>query len=123
MIGRLLGRKIYYYIPTCPDCGSRRTGKYVKEPSSAETAQYIMRQSLRHGELITFLPEVPFTNCYCEECGYEWHYDVVGKWISPRRIEEEKVARNTNQKYIAFNRKYPRKKKSLFRKIFSFLPW
>ena len=58
MIGRLLGRKIYYYIPTCPDCGSRRTGKYVKEPSSAETAQYIMRQSLRHGADY-LLPEVP----------------------------------------------------------------
>lgn len=114
---------MYYYVQRCPKCGSRKTGRYMKEPRNIDDAEYTMRNSLMHGEIIEFLPEIPYDNCFCEDCGHEWHYDVGAKWISKERIEEEKRARETYKKYVEFNKKHPKKKKSIFKKIFGLLPW
>lgn len=114
---------IYYYVPRCPNCGSRVTGRYMKEQRNADDTIYVMKNSLKHGELITFVPNVPYENCYCEDCGHEWHHNVDLKWISKERIEEEKKARDTLKRYLEFEKKYPKKKKSIFKKIFGLLPW
>lgn len=119
----LFKKAIYYYVPRCPECGSRLTGKYVKEPRRLEDAVFIMKESLKNGELITFVPNVPYENCYCEECNHEWHYEVTGKWIPKTRIEEEKKVRKTLERYIAYNEKYPKRKKSLLKKIFGLINW
>lgn len=116
-------KAFYYYVPKCPNCGSRITGKYVKEQKKEDDARYIMETSLKHGELITFVPNVPYENCYCENCGHEWHYNVDVKWISKERIEEEKIARGTEKKYRNFILNYPKKKKPLVKKIFGLWPW
>lgn len=112
----------YYYVPPCPNCGSRVTGRYVKEPRKKEDMLYTERESLKHGELIKFLPFVPRTNAYCEECGYEWAQTVDAKWISRERIEEEKRVRGTNRRYVEFMKENPKKKPSFLHKICGFLP-
>lgn len=115
-------KSFYYYVPPCPNCGSRITGRYVREPRNKENMLYTARESLAHGELIRFLPFVPRTNAYCEECGFEWPQRVDAKWISKERIAEEKRVRGTNRRYTEFMEQNPKKKPSIFHKILGFLP-
>lgn len=115
-------RHLYYYVPPCPKCGSRITGRYVKQPHNQGDAEYMQRESLKHGELIRFVPSEPIKNCYCEECGHEWGHTVRSYFITKERMEEEIEARDTRSLYMEFNEKYPRKKKSFFGRIFGLLP-
>lgn len=108
-------KKIYYYVQRCPECGSRLTGRYIKMPRSENDQIYTERESLKAGELIRFAEEVPYNNCYCESCGHEWHYDVTGKLISKERIEEEKSARRTPERFAEFAKTH--KRKTLLQKI------
>ena len=111
-------KKLYYYVQRCPNCQSRITGRYIKMPKNENEQIYTERESLRAGELIKFAQEVPFNNCYCEECGYEWHYEVTEKLISEERIEEEKTARRTPERFAEFIREEKNKKKTIIQKIF-----
>lgn len=115
-------KHFYYYVPPCPKCGSRITGRYVKQPRKQDDAEYMQRESLKHGELIRFVPSEPTKNCYCEECEYEWGHKVQMYLISKERMNEEIEVRDTLSLYREFNEKYPRKKKSFFGRIFGFLP-
>ncbi len=113
-------KHLYYYVPPCPMCGSRRTGRYVIEPRNAQDARYTMEQSLAHGELIRFCARDPFRNCYCEDCGYEWPANIHGTWVDGNRVAEEMDARDTVARYAAFEEENPKKKKTIFGKIFGF---
>lgn len=117
---KIMSKKFYYYVPKCPHCGSRITGRYMKEPWTEEDRHFIIRDCLKNGEIITLVQKVPYRNCYCEECGYTWHYDVVGKLISKERFEEEKRVRFTNERYAEFIRENPKKKSGFFRRIIGF---
>lgn len=111
-------KKVYYYVQRCPKCGSRVTGEFKKRPKFYDDEIYSQRQHLKNGELVQFVDEVPETNCFCEECGHMWQYNVEAKWISKERKEEEKKARMTLPRLLEFNEEHPRKKSFLLRKIF-----
>ncbi len=93
-------RHMYYYVPPCPRCQSRRTGRYVRKPFTG--AGYMQRESLKAGELIRFLPSEPKKNAYCEACGYEWPCYIRLKWLTTDEMHEEQKARNTAPRYEAF---------------------
>lgn len=43
-------KKKYYYVQRCPECKSRVTGRYIPRPKYETDADYLMRNSLIHGE-------------------------------------------------------------------------
>lgn len=110
-------KRLYYYVQRCPKCGSRITGEFKKRPKQIDDEIYSQRQHLKNGELVQFVDEVPYENCFCEECGYMWHYNVEAKWISSKRKEEEKKARMTLPRLLAFNEDHPKKKKKWYKRI------
>ncbi len=88
-------RKPYYYVPPCPECGSKKTGKIILS-HDADTDQYIVETALKNGELTTIQDEYPFgNNLYCDDCGFTWWGRSKLMWVSPGKILEEKTARGT----------------------------
>jgi len=97
-------RHPYYYIPPCPKCGSRRTGRYIKETRGS---QYIEEESLRHGEIVRFAMSEPVKNAFCVDCDYTWGCTPQLKFWTTDRIQEEIEARTTEEAYQelkAYNR-------------------
>jgi hypothetical protein len=84
-------RKPYYYVPPCPQCGSRATGRYVRDSSSSD---WVIEESLRHGELVR--PAKGKENvAFCLDCNYEWFEYIQMEWFTHEEIQEEKIARMT----------------------------
>ena len=83
---------IYYYVPPCPACGSRKTGRYVRQPLTAGDMRFVEVESLRSGELIRFAPRIPEKNVYCEDCGHEWACSIRAS-LMPRERIGRKVGR------------------------------
>ena len=114
--------QIYYYVPPCPACGSRKTGRYVRKPLTAGDMRFVETESLRNGELIRFASHVPDKNAYCEDCGHEWECGISARLVPRGMIMEERAARGTAAKYAAYLESSSGKKRSVFGKIFGFLP-
>lgn len=115
--------RFYYYIPPCPSCGSPVTGRYVKLHRETDT-EWQINESLRHGELIQALNEVPLRNCFCVNCGYEWNEDAKLQFLSQEKINEEKKKRLTVDilnKRIAEQREALKRDHSLFKPIKRFI--
>lgn len=91
---------MYKYVPPCPKCKSRITGRYVRMPALVSDRQYQERESLKGGEIVRFISKVPYKNCFCVDCSHEWHELVDTKWMSKAEIEEEIEARHTYEVYI-----------------------
>lgn len=119
---KMLKKKKYYYVQKCPKCSSRVTGRYLPRPRYETDAIYLERNSLIHGELIQLVDYDIFNNCYCEDCGYEWRYDVIGRLISPERFAEEQSVRKTKERLMMFNEEHPVKKKGFLKSAFSLFP-
>lgn len=85
----------YYYVPPCPQCGSRATGRFIKSRGGRQDEWTVM-ESLKHGELVSPEAEIDsrFTT-YCATCGFMWNGKVEIKWLSPSELEDEKIARGT----------------------------
>lgn len=90
-------KQIYYYVPPCPVCGSRRTGRYLRTPFMDHDYTYL--DSLKNGELVRFSDQIPDDNCYCADCGHRWHKVINPVFISTDQKEEEKIARGTISLY------------------------
>lgn len=118
----MFSKKKYYYVQKCPECSSRVTGRYIPRPRYETDAIYLERNSLLHGELVRFVDYDIFDNCYCEDCGHEWRYEVVGRLISPERYAEEQAVRGTRERLIAFNEEHPVKRKGFLKSAFSLFP-
>ena len=114
--------RIYYYVPPCPECGSRKTGRYMRQPLTAGDMRYVEKESLRNGELVRFAWRVPVKNAYCEECGCEWESTISASMVTRERIMEEQAVRGSAAKYAAFLEERPGKRKSVLGKIFGLLP-
>lgn len=112
---------IYYYVPPCPVCKSRRTGRYIKEPFTEEDKSYAVRESLKHGELVRICPSVPIKNAYCEDCGHEWPAHIYARLWDREKVREEMEARNTIKEYAQYQKDNPRKKRTLIGKITGFI--
>lgn len=85
----------YYYVPPCPVCGSRMTGRFIKQHNDVDT-QFAIKESLRHGELVSPVSEIPEKNLFCVECGHTWSGPVPMRFISHAEMMEEREARNTD---------------------------
>ena len=90
-------RHFYYYVPPCPKCGSRKTGRYMKMPFTG--SGYTKEDSLKNGEWVRFAKEEPIENCFCMTCGTNWSGKVSLKWWPFDRIQEEIRARETEPVY------------------------
>lgn len=88
----------YYYVPPCPHCGSRKTGRYVREP--LYRPEYVKEDSLKHGEWIRFLDSIPRDNVFCLSCGNEWPAKISLKLMTQKEIQDEKDARETEGFYL-----------------------
>lgn len=115
--------RFYYYIPPCPVCKSPVTGRYVKLHRETDT-DWQINESLRHGELIKALNEVPKRNCFCVNCGYEWIGDAKLQFLSQQEINKEKKKRLTIEilnKRIEEQRNAARHDHSLFKPLKKFI--
>lgn len=118
--------KIYYYVPPCPECKSRKTGRIIRQPFT--NAGYVMEQSIKNGELVRFERTEPIRNAYCASCGHTWPARIEGKLWADAKIEDEKIARGTDVMYaeilkeaeLAAKREAAGRKKSWFANLFSF---
>lgn len=112
-------KKPYYYVPPCPYCGSYVTGRYVKKYTYENG--WVTMESLRNGEIVKEVYEIPNDNCFCEECGFEWPYPVTMKMMSLNQIKKEKLARQTGQsldeQYSKQDKDFQKKKFKLLRKF------
>ncbi len=86
----------YYYVPPCPACGNRMTGRFVKA-HRAPDAEYIENMSLKNGELTMVYPPGGKYNCFCALCGFTWNSPIYAKWFTLNEIGEEKIARNIDR--------------------------
>lgn len=96
-------KKIVYYVPPCPACGSRDTGHYVRRPVqlpfSEDSSYSMLQQCVLHGERIRFRQQLPAKNCFCHTCGNEWTGQVEEKWMTKKEIMREIKARNLLDPY------------------------
>lgn len=110
---------MYYYVPPCPRCGSRKTGRYVSRSITQEDTNYMIKESLRHGELVHVRNPVPVKNAYCEDCGYEWAEHIYAQLWDTGRVQEEIEARGTFARYEQFCMENP--KRSLVQRVMGFV--
>lgn len=89
----------YKYIPPCPKCGSRCTGRYIKEPITESDMEYIELQSLKHGEIIRFTPKEPDDNAFCVDCGFRWGVTARTVYLTREELDAEIDARGTEGAY------------------------
>ena len=87
----------YYYVPPCPVCGSRCTGRFVRRP--VKNSLYVEEESLKNGEIIRFCQGFPQDRVFCVDCGHEWEFRVLIKFLTREEISEEKKARGTEEAY------------------------
>lgn len=97
-------KKLYYYVPPCPVCGSRVTGQYKKLPK--RQVLYEMENHLKNGEIVLFVEQVPISNAFCLKCHYTWPQIIETKIIGEKEIVQEIRARNVRPLYEAFQEKY-----------------
>lgn len=90
----------YKYIPPCPRCGSSCTGRYIKEPLTETDMEYIELQSLKHGEIVRFMPKEPVDNAFCVDCGYRWGCTAKTIYYTKEQLEEEIDKRGTERAYL-----------------------
>lgn len=90
---------LYHDIPPCQRCQSPQTGYYIQSNISEF---WIIKWALRHGEYVMFKPNVSDYNCFCGNCGIEWHQDVPLKLITRKKMNEIKELKGieTAQEYI-----------------------
>ena len=99
-----LFRKPYYFVPPCPVCGSRSTGR-IQAHTLDET--YVEVESLKNGEIVRFREGTVFDpkraaslpDAFCVLCGHEWRAGVKAVWMTAEQIEAEKKARGTKGAY------------------------
>lgn len=115
-------KRFYYDVPACPRCQSQKTGRYVREPGRTDDALYMMKESLKNGELIRFAENIPEKNAFCSDCGYEWACAVPLRLVTAGEQRRKRMERGTDALLAEFLEKHPKKKKSIAGKIFGLLP-
>lgn len=112
-------KKTYYYVSPCPECGSRKTGRYVMPPVLYK--DYMMLESLRHGEIIKYRNPEPLKNAFCLECSHEWIEHIVPRRITADEMADEIRERDTDTLLEAYMEKrgIDPNKKPLFGSLFS----
>ncbi len=119
MLTKIRNAKIhmYKYVPPCPECGSKCTGRYVKMPISEKDRDYMERETLKYGEIIRFTPKIPEKNMFCVDCDHKWHGIVETRRLSRMEIDREIEERGTYEAYIeVVEEQEEKRKKGFFRR-------
>lgn len=87
----------YYYVPECPECGSKCTGRYVRKP--LKEAIYVEESSLKNGEIIRFTSGFVQDRAFCVDCGFEWSHHVLIRFLTREELDLEKRERGTDEAY------------------------
>ena len=90
-------KKPYYYVPPCPVCGSKVTGRIVSGNHRATERNWMINEALRNGELVLPKIDVEEQNCFCNDCGAAWEQTVELKFLSLDEIAEQKRIRHTSE--------------------------
>lgn len=116
-------KRPYYYVPPCPRCQSRKTGRYVKNPVVKQDKGYIFEESLKNGEIVEETDIVPVENAFCCDCGYEWSCYIETIWLTPQEILKQKRARGIEglSEKLENERREERKKEPFAKKFFKSL--
>lgn len=94
-------KKPYYFVPQCPSCGSWRTGRFMKSKSEYDN-NWIKKESLKNGEYVEFLPELPDEyNAFCYDCEALLQADIPLLMLPGSLIKEQKKIRETELEYAA----------------------
>ena len=91
----------YKYVEPCPICGSRLTGRYMRQPLTESDKEYIELKSYENGEIIRFSSKEPTKNAFCVDCGHKWSSTVKTIFLTKQEIEEEIEVRGTDIALIA----------------------
>ena len=117
---------LYIYVPTCPACGSPRTGRYVR--MTPFTEEYTRFEALRYGEIIEPAGNLKHLEgeLFCLTCGNIWRGKIEKRRLSPFELAREKELRGTTQLYEIACRKSGknperRRDKKGLRRFFTFL--
>lgn len=117
---------LYIYVPTCPACGSPRTGRYVR--MTPFTEEYTRLEALRYGEIIEPAGNLKHLEgeLFCLTCGNIWRGKIEKRRLSPFELAREKELRGTTQLYEIACRKSGknperRRDKKGLRRLFTFL--
>ena len=107
----------YRYVPPCPCCGDSTTGFYIKSVSPKQDFM-TQRESIKNAEITKLAAEIPENNCFCLNCGFEWHSRVKTVWITQTEMNGERIARSSEailKEYFSTEdeKKSDRKKKTL----------
>lgn len=90
-------RKTYYYVPPCPNCKSKLTGRYLKDSGREYNNDWTINEALRHGEIVRFGPMDRENMAFCLACDYEWKEYVSLRLIKPDELAKEKRDRMTEE--------------------------
>lgn len=85
----------YYNVRSCPRCGSRKTGRFVKSAKNRNDNEFTKLSSLKNGEIIELTKQVPEQNAFCTECGFSWSQYICERYVPLEYIENQKRARGT----------------------------
>lgn len=114
-----LGTIPYYYVSLCPYCGSKATGRLIEGTDKDES--YLVRDALRHGEIVSVVDGVYGNNCFCMDCGTTWQEDVKLDMISKERLSMERRDRHTSEilkEMDEDDENAQKKKRSVFKRYF-----
>lgn len=99
-------KKPYYYVPPCPNCGSKITGRYIKLNRDT-VSDWQVAESLKNGEIVKPLLMESRTGsvpnaAFCLSCEHEWDPEISLQFFSLAEIEEQKDLRHTREMYTEF---------------------
>lgn len=89
-------KKPYYYVPPCPRCQSKATGRYMKMSKWKNDNDWMVNECLKKGELVVLMPEIPEDNAFCLSCRFNWPQPIQMTWETNRFIKQQKEDRQTN---------------------------
>ena len=103
----------YTYVPPCPCCGSRMTGRYVKQKRhyTQKDVAWYMEESYKNGEIIVFVPLIEDDTAFCFNCEYRWPARIQNVMLTKKEIEKEKAERHTLELYEDLTEDDPDKNK------------
>ena len=112
-----LFKKRYYYVPPCPKCQARNTGRYLQLSVKGKDIDRVTASHLLKGEIVSVIPvlyDTRYENAFCENCGCEWRANITVKYLSKQEIEQERIDRGiTKEKYISTKDLHKNNKKEM----------
>ncbi len=82
-------KKLYCYISPCKKCGSYKTGYYLYD----KVKPSFYKKHLKRGEYAIPVDRPQELNCFCLDCGINWHEDLHLQFFTPEQIDEQKKLR------------------------------